>query len=499
MLERKILSPFRNITAEKMKESSFLEKLKSTFGVFTGWYPFTEESKKQAVDSHLGMLDYLGPAFIKWAYWRRKRAQYEIVGDENITSKQDKVDKTPDWQIYLLYGVLIFFSPLIFLGILLSPILIVLNVFLALLLTIAVSPIVAVVHAIWGPKEYKTPIRRSFFLHPATWIMGTFLAYGISLLIQGLSSETFAQVAAPLFIIQSVFTLIAGVMAAGAIAYLAYRTWHYFYRNYSDSEEAQNMKVNEYNGYHAPEHASLIYKYVSENVLWIKNHQVVGALFIAVSVVSVLTALVLIIGYFTDGFGFSPGSFSFMAPVFDFMINGFLAGLHAAAALPGLEFLASASDASLLLGAQIISGILFILTPLILAITADRLINSVLDEPIPELKNRPYSEKTKEYTGPVSVTLQSDCQIKSAQKIGLIYSAREGITLNVTGEDQNGDTLVVSDIYEGWIDAKNVTIAAATTDKPNLYAKECSVFNRADEPKDEGCSLSAWLGLGLNK
>lgn len=216
----------------------------------------------------------------------------------------------------------------------------------------------------------KTSVYRSFFIHPATWAILAILMRSISLLIQGVDPIVFEHAAAPLLIIQTLFTLMAGVMVVGIASYLVYRMVRYGCAKDSDIDDIDEEAC--------PKNPNVIFKYLSETLDWTKPYPWAKPLFFVVLICSLLTAFVLIVGYFTDGFGLFPGSFSFMGPVFDFMISGFLASAKAVFALPGLGFLDLASDAGMMITAQAVSIAMCILASFLVPITCSRILNTLL-------------------------------------------------------------------------------------------------------------------------
>jgi hypothetical protein len=214
----------------------------------------------------------------------------------------------------------------------------------------------------------KTSVYRSFFIHPATWAILAILTRSISLLIQGVDPLAFQQAAAPLLIIQTLFTMMAGVMVTSIGAYLIYRIKRYGWSDLRPSVNTETLSEN----------PNVVLKYISETMDWTKSYPWAKPLFLVVTILSISITLFLTMGYFTDGFGLFPDSFSFMGPVFDYLISGLLASTKAVAALPGLEFLGLVSDATMMMTAQGVSIGMFILASFLVPITINRVLNTLL-------------------------------------------------------------------------------------------------------------------------
>jgi hypothetical protein len=205
-------------------------------------------------------------------------------------------------------------------------------------LTLVSMPLISMVHAFGGPTpKNHTTLWRSTVLNPSTWIMMTILATGISLLIQGVDPLTFGSAAGPLMIIQTVFASMATITALGALVYGAYRTGRWIC--YPQDK--------------LPDEPGYITKYLDERWEWAKKHPAPAVVVWGLGALGLIVVVGLTIDYFTGGALFG----SLMAPVFEFMSQGFLSSIHA---IFGSAFLGSLSDATLLLIGQIVSTITLI-------------------------------------------------------------------------------------------------------------------------------------------
>lgn len=352
-------NPFRTVTAAKTDNHSLEKKLRHTFVVFFGALPNGPNGRE--LDYQAGVLDIL-PFFtlpkslLKGCIrlWEAFDPQHQKVSisspEDNPDSKTNEVEVPAEnpssWKRRGAKAAALFiFIPVVL------PLLII-QAAVALALTIAVSPIVVIVDIFRGPDvtelERKiTPARQSFWFNPSTWAMGAVVAFGISLLIQGVNPEVFGLAAASLGVIQGVFVgMTTLLLAAAAIKFVI-----------EISSALYKCRQDEI--YDIFEGQKLL-SYMDDRWEWMKDHRKTSITISIFTGLALMFAVGLTIAFFTG----VPAD-SFVSLIFDHMSQLLVSLIQAMSHLPGLGFLAG-SDAVLLPIAQGLAAAFLIIAPVVL-------------------------------------------------------------------------------------------------------------------------------------
>lgn len=290
---------------------------------------------------HFGLFDYLGAFFLRKLSVEAWALQEEIIAAELKNEYKLKP--------YLLqFGVGLLFWPLFLVYFAAA--------FIAFMLS---APFVPIVHFFFQRKETdhkKTPVRKSLFLNPATWVLVAILFEAMSLLIQGVNATYFSQTAGFLLMVQVAFAAMAGLAILFSIAYGLYRMIYALYSACSNSDAARDFYSLEPEKQF--ENRNVITHYLKERLTWIEAHFFESILIIGFGVILFTIALSLTIDYFTGSM--LPNTL--IAHIFDFMSNGFLSSIHGIMDLLGMEFPSGLSDVTLLMATHILSAITLLST-----------------------------------------------------------------------------------------------------------------------------------------
>jgi hypothetical protein len=352
-------NPFRTVTVDKMDNHSLGMKLFHTFYIFFGgslsegnlyqaglldWLPFCTVPKLLygAGDSLAGIC--------RWSYYIDEKPPPSY----------------PSWLLRIATGI----------GVLLwvlGALLLIVQAALALALTIAVSPIVVIVHIFRGPDQIKdengrissiTPARQSFWFNPSTWTTGAVIVLVISSLIQGVNPEVFGFAASALGVIQGVFvgmaTLLLTLAAVKFVIEIGSVISQRSTQNLNDNTEKTSVPLVNSNSAPRNFEGQKLLSYMEDRWEWMKHHRKASISIGFFTGLALLFATSVTIAFFAG----VPAN-SFVSLIFDHLIQMLVSLIQAMSQLPGLGFLAG-SDAVLIPIAKGLAAALLIVAPVVL-------------------------------------------------------------------------------------------------------------------------------------
>lgn len=368
------LNPFRDVSVEQIKKASFINKWLHVLHIFTGDQEKTvseESNEKQRVpkDPKPCMEKDAGLSGA-WNYFRQRHLIWEKPGilDYCLLFLPQWIDTYGGWsraqevtyKKHLALGVSALLLALPYFLLVLGRLIV------SVILALALSPVILLVHVFLGPEEEdgSTPLRQSLFFNPSTWMIGSILLAATGLLIQGLNPAIFAQAAVTLGIMQTVFVGMAAVTLVGGLLYtIGYAAYKRFkYRAQNSLESSADLNPNPF------------IKYLSERWNVISSNPGVFLLIwvIGLSVFGFVIALTM--NYFESEIA----DYSLLGPLCGFMSQVFFVIIHALAGLPGLGFLSGISGPTLVLVGHILSAVMLSMAVFFITDNVSRMVETIM-------------------------------------------------------------------------------------------------------------------------
>lgn len=331
---------------------------------------------------------------------------------------------------------------------------------------------------------YKGRRRRQFFFNPSTWVFLLILSAGISLWILQANPALFLEAAIPLIMVQTIFAGMAALILGGALLSLVYAGICFLMQEKSEKSQIIDSSVIEY---------------LSEFREWCKQYPYIAGPLIIFSGVSVLVVMAMTIGYFV-------GSFTSLAPLFNFMTSVLTISFQGLATVPGLEFFGSISNIAMQIIGQVASTATLFLAAIFIFDNIRRVLQTIWPVPLKPWYldyYRPDENKTTPVESSVDIRIAScdfDALAWVQEQTGVLRSPILSLNKNdlfqVIGQATGGDVpIVLKDGQQGFIpsDIFEQSEPDSNIEQTPFYTKPIS------EILEEEKRARAWATFGSQK